>query len=145
MTPGRLRIGIDVGGTFTDFVVLGAGGKVLQWKEESTPGDPLRAIEAGLRAIAAAQGESLERLLSRVDPLVHGTTIATNLLLQASGLAVGLLCTEGFRDVLYFRDGYKPERFDVHLAHPRAARPASLARRCAGADRRRRLGAARAR
>ena len=81
----RVRIGVDIGGTFTDFTVLGADGAQRLWKEDSTPDDPVRAIETGLRALAEQEGETVEQLLGRTDLLVHGTTIATNILIQRSG------------------------------------------------------------
>jgi N-methylhydantoinase A len=121
-----LRIGVDIGGTFTDFTVLADDGSVLLWKEDSTPAEPVRAIETGLAAIAAQLGEDVPALLRRTALLVHGTTIATNILIQRNGPSIGLLCTEGFRDVLYFRDGYKPERFNIRLLHPEPLVPRYL-------------------
>jgi N-methylhydantoinase A len=123
---GRVRIGVDIGGTFTDFTVLGADGAQRLWKEDSTPDDPVRAIETGLRALADQEGETVEQLLGRTDLFVHGTTIATNILIQRSGPPIGLLCTEGFRDTLYFRDGFKPERFNIRLPHPEPLVPRYL-------------------
>ena len=122
----RLRIGVDIGGTFTDFTVLGDDGAQRLWKEDSTPDDPVRAITSGLVALAEQSDETVEELLGRTDLLVHGTTIATNMLIQRSGPPIGLLCTEGFRDVLYFRDGYKPERFNIRLPHPEPLVPRYL-------------------
>ncbi|MCW3066042.1 MAG: hypothetical protein JWN32_3214, partial [Solirubrobacterales bacterium] len=112
------RIGVDIGGTFTDFTLLGSGGELWLWKEDSTPQDPLAAIERGLAALAAQRGVGLEDLLSATRLFVHGTTIATNLLIQRDGPRTALLCTEGFRDLLHFRDGFKSERFDIHFPHP---------------------------
>ncbi|MDO8209631.1 hydantoinase/oxoprolinase family protein [Conexibacter sp. CPCC 206217] len=120
------RIGIDIGGTFTDFTVVRDDGEVVLWKEDSTPDDPLAGILRGLDAIAGELGGDRAGLLAATDVLVHGTTIATNMLIQRNGPAIGLLCTEGFRDVLYFRDGYKPERFNVHLPHPEPLVPRRL-------------------
>jgi N-methylhydantoinase A len=112
------RVGIDIGGTFTDFVIIGDQGEVTLWKEDSTPDDPTAAIEKGLRAVAQNLDLTLSELLASTDALVHGSTIATNTLIQRDGGPVGLVCTEGFRDVLLFRDGFKPERFNVHLRRP---------------------------
>jgi N-methylhydantoinase A len=122
----QLRIGVDIGGTFTDFSVLDDGGNVLLWKEESTPQAPESAIESGLDAIAGELGISVEDLLSTASLFVHGTTIGTNILIQRNGPAIGLLCTDGFRDILYYRDGHKPERFNIHLAHPEPLVPRHL-------------------
>ncbi len=112
------RIGIDIGGTFTDFTVMDAEGRVTLWKEESTPNRPADAISAGLEALAHDRGLTLDGFLGQTSLLVHGTTIATNTVIQRNGPTIGLLCTSGFRDILHFRDGFKPERFNVHLPHP---------------------------
>ena len=114
-----LRIGIDIGGTFTDFVVADDSGEVTLWKEPSTPDRPERAIADGLAALSGARGGTVADLLGQTRLLVHGTTIATNTVIQRSGPALGLLCTEGFRDVLHYRDGFKPERFNVRFSPPR--------------------------
>jgi N-methylhydantoinase A len=112
------RVGVDIGGTFTDFTVLDDAGNIRLWKEDSTPNDPREAIAQGLSAIADELDLRPEQFLAETTLLVHGTTIATNTLIERSGPRIGLLCTEGFRDILYFRDGFKPERFNVHLQHP---------------------------
>jgi N-methylhydantoinase A len=112
------RIGIDIGGTFTDFTVVDDNGGVTLWKEDSTPDDPVRAIESGLAAVAETLGSPVDELLRSTDLFVHGSTIATNAVIQRSGPRIGLLCTKGFRDVIHLRDGFKPERFNIHLRHP---------------------------
>jgi N-methylhydantoinase A/oxoprolinase/acetone carboxylase beta subunit len=87
----NIRIGIDTGGTFTDFVIL-AGGKILTKKIPSTPADPSCAILEGLR----------EFLVGGANPaLIHGTTVATNALLERKGGRIGLITTEGYEDVLF--------------------------------------------
>jgi len=112
------RIGVDIGGTFTDFTILRDDGSVFLWKEDSTPTRPVAAIESGLANVAEALETDVHGLLAGAELLVHGTTIATNTLIQRNGPRVGLLCTEGFRDVLYFRNGFKPHRFNIHHPHP---------------------------
>jgi N-methylhydantoinase A len=112
------RVGVDIGGTFTDFVIIGDDGGVTLWKEDSTPDDPLEAIEKGLNAVAENMAMSLGEFIGSTDAFVHGSTIATNTLIVRNGGPVGLVCTEGFRDVIYFRDGFKPERFNIHLKRP---------------------------
>ncbi len=112
------RIGVDIGGTFTDFTVARESGELLLWKQDSTPDDPGRAVVQGLAAVAEQLDTDVAGLLGETGFFVHGTTVATNMLIQRNGPTIGLLCTEGFRDVLYFRDGYKPERFNMHLPHP---------------------------
>lgn len=112
------RLGIDIGGTFTDFTVVDAQGKVTLWKEDSTPDEPVQAIERGLAAVADRLGLAIPAFLQATDLFVHGSTIATNAVIQRSGPPIGLLCTEGFRDIIHLRDGFKPERFNIHLPHP---------------------------
>jgi len=122
------RVGIDIGGTFTDFALLREGAVVLE-KTLSTPDDPSRAVMAGLEKLAAREGLSLRELLGRLEALVHATTIADNTLIESKGACTGLLTTEGFRDELELRRGYKEDIWDVRLAPPPALVP-----------RRRRLG-----
>ena len=112
------RVGMDVGGTFTDFVVMDGERAVMTWKEESTPEDSMVAVALGLEAIAERLGLGLRDFLGRTTLLVHGTTTAMNTVIQRAGPRVGLVCTEGFRDVVYFRNGFKPDRFNIQLRHP---------------------------
>ena len=112
------RIGIDIGGTFTDFSIVDEQRNVTLYKEPSRPSDPLGAILDGLRASAAHMGRSLRDLLGETRLLVHGTTVATNAVIQRNGPRVGLVCTKGFRDVLHFRDAFKPERFNIRISPP---------------------------
>ena len=112
------RIGIDIGGTFTDFTVVDDNGAVTLWKEDSTPDNPVQAIERGIAAVANVLDCEITEFLQSVDLFVHGSTIATNAVIQRSGPRIGLLCTEGFRDIIHLRDGFKPERFNIHLPHP---------------------------
>ncbi len=112
------RIGVDIGGTFTDLVLVSDGTVPRIYKEPSTPHDPAKAIVDGLRALATGEGLGLDELLGRTRLFVHGTTIATNTVIQRNGPPTGLICTEGFRDVLYFRDGFKDDRFNLRFAPP---------------------------
>jgi N-methylhydantoinase A len=113
-----LRIGIDIGGTFTDLTVLEESGRAHLWKEPTTPDDPMSAIVTGLEGMAGSLDMSVPELLAQTRLLVHGTTIATNTVIQRNGPRIGLLATKGFRDVLYFRDAWKPERFNMRFAPP---------------------------
>jgi len=115
----RYVLGVDIGGTFTDFSLINDQGEISLWKEATTPQDPAQAVQKGLRSLAAAEGCGLKEFLDRIDLFVHGSTIATNTVIQRNGPKTALICTEGFRDVVYFRDGFKPERYNVHL--PRSA------------------------
>ncbi|MBS1888648.1 MAG: hydantoinase/oxoprolinase family protein [Actinobacteria bacterium] len=113
-----LRIGIDIGGTFTDLTALEESGRAHLWKEPTTPADPMAAILTGLEGLAGSLDRPVAELLGEARLLVHGTTIATNTVIQRNGPRIGLLATKGFRDVLYFRDAWKPERFNMRFAPP---------------------------
>ncbi len=104
-------VGIDVGGTFTDFVVVDQE-DLGYWahKSPSTPADPSRGLLEGLREIAALLGLETAEFLSRLDLIVHGTTVTTNAVLTGRGAATGLLTTAGFRDVLEMRRGVRSRR-----------------------------------
>lgn len=123
-----LRIGIDVGGTFTDFALFGDEGVVLE-KALSTPDDPSRAVMVGLEKLATRRALSLGDFLAKVDAIVHATTIGDNTLIESKGAVTGLLTTAGFRDELELRRGYKEDIWDVRLLPPQPIVP-----------RRRRLG-----
>lgn len=110
------RLGIDVGGTFTDFVLADDSGRIVEAKTPSTRMNPADAIERGLRELAAKIEQPLDGLLKRCSLLIHGTTIALNTLIQQSGAKTGLICTEGFRDTLEIRLGYRDHRYDFR--HP---------------------------
>jgi N-methylhydantoinase A len=109
------RVGIDVGGTFTDFLLTGEGTRLVH-KTSSTPGDPSQGVVTGLGEIAAQIGLTLEGLVARLDLIVHGTTVTTNAVLTRTGARTGLLVTEGFRDTLALRDGTREEPYDNRLA-----------------------------
>jgi N-methylhydantoinase A len=112
------RIGIDVGGTFTDVVGIATNGTATLAKAPSTPADQSEGVIVGLGNLAAALGLSLAELLSRTTRIVHGTTVATNALLEKKGARVGLLTTEGHRDVIEMREGLKPDRYDLRQPPP---------------------------
>ncbi len=109
------RIGIDVGGTFTDVVCIGSDGATMLAKAASTPADQSEGVIAGLVALADLLGLTLPELLERTERIVHGTTVATNALLERRGAKVALLTTKGHRDVIEMREGLKPERYDLRL------------------------------
>ena len=115
---GRYRLGIDIGGTFTDFSLLDEStGELRGFKSPTVPGDPGRGVLDGLRALAG------ERQLDfgDIEYLAHGTTIAVNTVIQRNGATLGLLVTAGFGDVLEIQR--------LRLASPvnfTATRPAPL-------------------
>jgi N-methylhydantoinase A len=101
-------IGIDVGGTFTDFVLTEAGsGELRVHKSPSTPSDPSDGVVIGLRELAALEDLELPDFLAATAMIVHGTTVTTNAVLTERGARTGLLTTEGFRDVLEMRRGVR--------------------------------------
>ena len=118
------KIGIDVGGTFTDFVVAGENGQPRFFKTASTPDDPSLGVMTGLQEAAAAYGQSLEQFLGETDLVIHGSTVATNTLVERKGAQVGLITTDGFRDLLEMREGLKEDRYNLRMtpAAPLAAR-----------------------
>ena len=118
------KIGIDVGGTFTDFVVAGEGGQPRFFKTQTTPGDPSIGVMTGLQEAAAAYGLSLSHLLRHTDLVIHGSTVATNTLVERKGAKVGLITTDGFRDLLEMREGLKEDRYNLRMqpVEPLAAR-----------------------
>ncbi len=109
------KIGIDVGGTFTDFVVAGEGGQPRFFKTQSTTDDPSIGVMTGLQEAAAAYGLSLDQLLGDTDLVIHGSTVATNTLVERKGARVGLITTDGFRDLLEMREGLKEDRYNLRM------------------------------
>lgn len=107
----RFIIGVDIGGTFTDLVVVDEqSGEQLSHKSPSTPADPSEGMVTGLREIAERKGLGFAEFLADVRLIVHGTTVATNAVLTGRGAKTGLLTTEGFRDVLEMRRGIRSTR-----------------------------------
>ena len=112
------RIGIDVGGTFTDVVGIAPDGTGFLAKAASTPADQSEGVLAGLANLAAAAGVTLAALLAGTERIVHGTTVATNALLERRGARVAMLTTQGHRDVVEMREGLKPERYNLRMPAP---------------------------
>jgi N-methylhydantoinase A len=112
------RIGIDIGGTFTDLAAVDENGRVVIAKSSSTPRDPSEGLLEGLRVLAETLGLDRSTLLARTEHIVHGTTVATNALLERKGARVALLTTEGHRDVIEMREGLKDDRYNVRMAPP---------------------------
>ncbi|MCY4087893.1 MAG: hypothetical protein OXG37_13690 [Actinomycetia bacterium] len=113
-----VRLGIDTGGTFTDFAAVDEAGRFRVFKTPTTPRAPEQAVFAGIQALAEEAGVSVGGFLADVDLIVHGTTIATNAVIQRTGSKVGILHTDGFRDTLFLRDGFKPDRYNLHPPPP---------------------------
>ncbi len=111
-------IGIDVGGTFTDIVVSGPDGRTIIAKASTTPRDQSDGVLDGIALAAERLGLSATALLGQTARIVHGTTVATNALLEGKTARIGLLTTEGHRDVIEMREGLKPERYNLRMAPP---------------------------
>lgn len=107
-----VRVGVDTGGTFTDFV-FEAEGRLRVFKLASTPHDPSSAIIAGLKRIVAETGARLSAL-----EVVHGTTVGTNALLQRRGARTALVTTKGFEDVLVIGRQARPELYNLNAVSP---------------------------
>lgn len=106
-------IGIDVGGTFTDLVAIDGNGATVFAKSPSTPADQSIGIMAGLEELARRLNLTCAEMLAVTDRIVHGTTVATNALLERKGVDVALLTTAGHRDVLEMREGLKDDRYNL--------------------------------
>src|SRR5438477_371218 len=120
------RIGIDVGGTFTDLVSVDAQGRVALAKAASTPADQSLGVMDGLDRLAETLGIDRATMLARTERIVHGTTVATNALLEHKGAKVGLLTTEGHRDVVEMREGLKDDRYNLRMPPPEQLVPRRL-------------------
>jgi 5-oxoprolinase (ATP-hydrolysing) len=114
------RVGVDVGGTFTDLILVDEeGGRITVDKVPSTPDDPARGVGEGVRGLCDKAGVPL----AEVDNLLHGTTVATNIVLTHSGAEVGMLTTHGFRDILHIARHKKPFNFSLQQELPWQSRP----------------------
>ena len=111
-----MRIGIDVGGTFTDLVAMGEGDAApVVFKTPTTPDGPSTGVLNGIEGLALAMGMGSRELLQNAEVLIHGTTVATNTLVERKGARVGLITTEGFRDLLEIREGLKEDRYNLRM------------------------------
>jgi len=106
------RIGIDVGGTFTDFLLTSEDGGSAIFKVLSTPEDPSIGLLNGLSDMADAKDVSLKAFIKDVTTIVHGTTVTTNAVLTRKGAKTGLLTTKGLRDALEMRRGIREEQYN---------------------------------
>jgi N-methylhydantoinase A len=116
------RVGVDIGGTFTDLLLIGADGRAVIGKTLTTPGDPSLAVETALKP---ALGEDLARATER-GTLVHGTTLVTNAIIERKGAPTALLTTAGFRDALEIGREQRYELYDLNLDFPKPLVPRYL-------------------
>jgi N-methylhydantoinase A len=120
------RIGVDVGGTFTDMVLRDDAGAVRIYKSPSVPADPSEGVLGVLRLAAQQLDLPLSALLRDCALFVHGSTVATNTILEKKGARVGLLTTEGFRDSLEIRRGIRENQWDHRAPFPQVLAPRYL-------------------
>ena len=120
VTPSpSYRVGVDVGGTFTDLVAIRSDGAVVLEKTPTTPMDQSDGVMAGLDRLAHTEGlASAAELLARTTSIVHGTTTGDNTMIQMSGAPTGLIVTEGFRDEIELRRCYKEDIWDPSYPPP---------------------------
>jgi len=114
------RLGIDAGGTFTDFVFADKNGNIKIYKTPSTPNEPTKAIENGLTLISEDNDISMRDIISESDLCINGTTVGLNALIQHKGSPVGLLCTKGHEDSIEIRLGHKEDGFRYDPDYPPA-------------------------
>ena len=120
----KYRAGIDIGGTFTDLVLMGDDGSIHAEKLLTTPDDFGRGIAEGLAVALSKVGAGPDS----VEVVVHGTTVATNAILEGKGAVTGLITTEGFRDVLELRRLRIPEMYTLNWTKPPPLVPRRLRR-----------------
>src|SRR5258708_4722632 len=122
MDTAEIRLGVDIGGTFTDIVMISTEGTVYSKKLLSTPSDYSAAIEYGIAKLCA----ELSIDASAVTEFVHATTIATNTIIERKGVKVALVTTAGFRDVLELARFRSPRPYDVGFRKPEPLVPRRL-------------------
>ena len=103
------RMGVDVGGTFTDFIYVDDNGKVEVYKTSTTPHDPSIGMMEGINAIC----DKLDLKHDEIDDIFHGTTIATNMVLEHKGARAGMITTKGYRDIIHIARHKRPTNFSI--------------------------------
>jgi N-methylhydantoinase A len=118
--PSGFRVGVDIGGTFTDIVIIGDDGRIITRKVSSTKDDYARSIAGALKAVSSEifGQETWSTARAPINEVIHGTTVATNAILEQSGALTGLITTEGFRDVLEIRRLRMPELYNLLYEKP---------------------------
>ncbi len=123
MTSRRYRLGCDIGGTFTDFVLLDdQTGQILTDKRLTTPHDPSEAVGKGIKTLSAF----LPDFIVKLDELIHGTTLVINSIIERKGARTGLITTKGFRDVLEIGRELRYAPYDIFAEFPKPLIPRRL-------------------
>jgi len=112
------RVSVDVGGTFTDMVVADNAGQTDVFKVPSVPADPGQGVINALSVACDALNTTTHDFLAQCQYFLHGSTVATNTLLEGKGARIGLLTTRGFRDSLEARRGLRPNPWDHRTPFP---------------------------
>ncbi len=110
----KYKLGIDVGGTFTDFILISETGDTSIHKVLSTPEDPSIGVLSGIHDLAEILNVELQELVQSIETIVHGTTVSTNALLTRKGAKTALITTMGVRDALEMRRGVREEQYNNH-------------------------------
>jgi N-methylhydantoinase A len=120
---GNYRLGCDIGGTFTDFVLVNDDtGEFQINKCLTTPGDPSEAVEQGIRELL----EQTPGFMPKIDEIIHGTTLVINAIIERKGAKTGLITTKGFRDVLELGREMRYDAYDIFAEYPLPLVPRSL-------------------
>ena len=124
MKDKHYRLGCDIGGTFTDFVLLNdQTGEIKTGKCLTTPGDPSDAVEEGIRELEKTAPD----FVARLDELIHGTTLVINSIIERKGARTGLITTKGFRDILEIGREMRYAPYDVFAEFPSLWSPEGIA------------------
>ncbi|MCP4298860.1 MAG: hydantoinase/oxoprolinase family protein [Proteobacteria bacterium] len=122
----KYKLGTDIGGTFTDFMLVSDCGKTRIHKTLSTPDEPSKAVLTGIKEIAELIDIPIKQLVSEIESIVHGTTVATNALLTQKGARTALVTTRGFRDALEMRRGIREEHYNNRFENVKPLIPRHL-------------------
>ena len=122
--PGKIyRLGCDIGGTFTDFVLINdETGEMQIYKCLTTPKDPSDAVEHGVRELT----KKVPGFVSQLDEVIHGTTLVINAIIERKGAKTGLITTKGFKDVLELAREHRYDNYDIFATYPEVMVPRSL-------------------
>jgi N-methylhydantoinase A len=117
MAARSYRLGSDIGGTFTDFVLLNdETGEIEIHKCLTTPKDPSEAVQSGVEVLKERRPDCVEKL----DQVIHGTTLVINAIIERKGAKTGLITTKGFRDVLEIGRERRYDNYDIFAEYPAA-------------------------
>ena len=110
----KYKLGVDIGGTFTDFFLVSNDGEAVMHKTLSTPEDSSIGFITGIKELAEKLSIDEDKFIQSIETIVHGTTVATNTLLTLKGAKTALITTKGMRDALEMRRGIREEQYNNH-------------------------------